>query len=241
MRKRVFVLGSFASAVHAQWMSPHGEEIVKSIPVASEPHIFWNGDDADKVISQIRIPRPAGSLRPAASQFNGQAGLALDQFILAPLHLKRKDAWLCNLVPHATINSTQKKAIEKSYSPLVPKLGLPVPTIKPAPKILADDARRKTILEEINKSKAGLLILLGDEPLEWFLRHFTKLPKKLAYFDAYGRLYPVQTEELKLTVLPLAHPRQVANQGTSADRWVVSHQAWMRRAGTSRLAESFSA
>jgi len=239
-RKRVFVLGVYASAVHAQWTAPDGKEIVKALAVASEPYIFWNGDGAEEIIAKIKVPKALGKLQRADAQFNGQSGIALDQYILEPLGLKRKDAWLCDLVPHSCINSSQQKAIERAYMPLTAKHGLPIPSVPPVPVVLADDARRQAIISELRQSKTGLMILLGDESLEWFLRHFTGLPKRLAHFKGYGRLYPVQMEGMKLTVLPLAHPRQVAKQGTSSDRWYLAHQTWMRIAAASRLAESLS-
>ena len=44
--KKVFVLGVYASAVHAIWYSPEGKILCKALAVASEPEIFWNGENA---------------------------------------------------------------------------------------------------------------------------------------------------------------------------------------------------
>ena len=35
--KKVFVLGVYASAVHARWIGPEGRDVVKALAVASEP------------------------------------------------------------------------------------------------------------------------------------------------------------------------------------------------------------
>lgn len=51
-----------------------------------------------------------------------------------------------------------------------------------------------------------MLILLGDEPLRWFLGYFTSLPKRLADFKEYGHPHSTEIHGLKLGALPLAHP-----------------------------------
>ena len=48
--KGVFVLGVYASAVHARWVDARGKQIVSDLAVASEPEIFWRGDGAEKII-----------------------------------------------------------------------------------------------------------------------------------------------------------------------------------------------
>ena len=44
--KKVFVLGVYASAVHARW-TRGGAVICQALAVASEPRIFWDGDPAE--------------------------------------------------------------------------------------------------------------------------------------------------------------------------------------------------
>ena len=44
--KRVFVLGVYASAVHARWVADDGKTIINALGVASEPEIFWRGEEA---------------------------------------------------------------------------------------------------------------------------------------------------------------------------------------------------
>ena len=47
---KVFVLGVYASAVHARWVNPDGTTRVRALAVASEPSIFWAGDDDARII-----------------------------------------------------------------------------------------------------------------------------------------------------------------------------------------------
>jgi hypothetical protein len=93
--KKDFVLGVYASAVHAVWRDTKGKVLVKALAVASEPEIFWNGDGAEKIIRRIQLPDGVGTLAVAAKQFNGPSGQALDTHILEPLGLTRDDVWLC--------------------------------------------------------------------------------------------------------------------------------------------------
>lgn len=226
--KRIFILGVYASAVHARWVGPDNREIVRALAIASEPRIFWRGDrtEAETIISKIKIPPQVGRLFPADDSLNGPSGRALDDHILKPLALQRKDTWLCDLVPHSCMNSGQKKAIHDHYLPLAPLHGLPVPSVPEVPDELTDDVRRKAILRELQDSKARTLILLGDEPLKWFLRFFTDSPKRLAQFMPYGLLKRYNIAGRELTVLPLVHPRQAARLGPSSDSWSTKHKVW---------------
>jgi hypothetical protein len=52
--KRLFVLGVYASAVHAQWIGPDGRLLVRALAVASEP-----------VISSGMVLVPTTSLEPS--------------------------------------------------------------------------------------------------------------------------------------------------------------------------------
>ena len=226
--KRVFVLGAYASAVHARWVGPDNREIVRALAVASEPRIFWRGDrvEAETIVSRIKIPAEAGRLFPADEQLNGPSGRALDDHILKPLALQRKEAWLCDLVPHGCMNSGQKKAVEEQYLPVAQRLGLPVPSVPEVPEQLTDEARRQGILHELRASKARLLILLGDEPIKWFLRFFADCPRGLAQFRPYGLINRFDIAGMELGVLPLVHPRQAARLGAASDAWFTKHQVW---------------
>ena len=98
--KKVFVLGVYASAVHARWKIG-SKTICPAMAVASEPRIFWDGnpEEAAEIISRIHLPEGLGTLEPAGSHLNGPSAKVLDEHILAPLGFTRKDAWLCDLLP----------------------------------------------------------------------------------------------------------------------------------------------
>lgn len=206
--KRVFVLGVYASAVHARWIGPDGKHAVKALVVASEPYIFWRGDGAEEIIAGIPVPKELGRLESPGDGLNGPSGVALDDLFLKPLGLTRGDAWLCDLVPHSCVNPAQLKAIERAYIPVAERHGLPAPSTPEVPRILADDSRRKEILAELRESKATVLVLLGDQPIKWFLAHFDTRWKRLADFKPYGALHDATVDGLNIAVLPLAHPRQ---------------------------------
>ena len=84
--KKVFVLGVYASAVHARWKKD-GQIICQALAVASEPRIFWDGDpnEAKQIIDAVAIPPELGTLEPAGRQLNGPSAKVLDENILAPL------------------------------------------------------------------------------------------------------------------------------------------------------------
>ena len=232
-QKEVFILGVYASAVHARWVNADGKTVVNALAVASEPYIFWCGEGADEIIRQIKIPSRLGVLEPARQDFNGPSGLALDSLILEPLQLSRKQTWLCDLVPHSCVNPSQQKAINRAYLTVSRDFNLPIPSVPGIPKNLADNKRRNEILNEIQESGARKLVLLGDKPIHWFLSHFDKRWRKLADFgsdrSSYGIWHRTNLDGVEMEILPLAHPRQIAKLGRSSAVWYDAHQEWLKR------------
>lgn len=70
--KRVFVLGKYASAVHARWIGPEGDQKIRAVAVASEPCIFWKGEGAEEIVTRIPVPIEAGRLVTARAT-NGRS------------------------------------------------------------------------------------------------------------------------------------------------------------------------
>ena len=239
--KRVFVLGVYASAVHAHWKGIDDRTIVRALAIASEPYIFWHGKEAESVIQRIYIPKEVGRLVPASPQYNGPSGIALDELILKPLGLKRDDAWLCDLVPHSCMNPNQAEAIKRHYMPLAQKYHLPLPTVPLVPKMLTDETRREAILGRFREAGSGIIILLGDKPIQWFLKFYDKRWNSLRDFgsdnETYGRLHPARIDGMEVKILPLAHPRQIAKLGQSSRIWYNLHQTWVRNNATKVLSE----
>jgi len=239
--KNVFILGVYASAVHARWISVREKTVVNALAVASEPYIFWRGDDTEEIIQQITIPKELGRLVPAKQEFNGPSGIALDDLILNPLGLERKQAWLCDLVPHSCVNPSQRRAIEREYIPIAKEYNLAQHTVPSVPTQLTNEIRREEILDELIVSGARVLILLGDKPIQWFLSSFTDRWKRLSDFgrdgQSYGQLHYAQIAGKEMKVLPLAHPRQIAKLGQSSADWYECHETW-RKGSAGKIALS---
>lgn len=229
--KKVFVLGVYASAVHARW-TKGSETICAALAVASEPRIFWDGnpEEAAEIIGRIKIPEEVGKLTPAGKNLNGPSAKVLDEHILAPLGFSRKDAWLCDLLPETRLNDNQKKVIDDEYEKRRKEFGLNEVTIPIRPTEFCNSERCQEIVDEIEESKAELLVLLGDIPIQQFLNKvarvgFTSLQE---YHDHYGYGNPtdVVINGKTLKVLPLAHPRQIGGLGFHSKWWKKIHQGW---------------
>ncbi len=230
--KKVFVLGVYASAVHARWIDPNGRNVITALAVASEPSIFWRGSAVGPILEKIDVPKEVGHLEPAAKTLNGPSGRALDELFLDPLGLKRRHAWLCDLVPHSCKNPRQAAAVEKKYMPLVRRGLVPKPRWREVPTILATRSRIKAIETELVESHAPMVVTLGDQPLRWFTRHFGSRARLSTYGkerSSYGRLHSIEVRGRELSLLPLVHPRQAAGLGGHSPEWRKLHAHWAKR------------
>ena len=229
--KKVFVLGVYASAVHARWKK--GTEIIcQALAVASEPRIFWDGniEEAREIIGRIHIPEELGTLEPAGSHLNGPSAKVLDEHILAPLGFTRKDAWLCDLLPETRLNPSQVKVLENKYEPLIEQYNLNPVSIRKRPTVFCDQERSEEILAEIEESQANLLVLLGDIPIQQFLNRvadvdYTSL-QDYANKYGYGNRSKATINGRIIEVLPLAHPRQIGALGAHSEKWNKAHMDW---------------
>jgi uracil-DNA glycosylase len=231
-QKECFILGVYASAVHAKWIGPDNKEKVKALAVASEPEIFWKGDpkEAAEIISKIKIPSGVGRLEVASQTYNGPSGSVLDECYLRPLGLTRDDVWLCDLLPYSRLNPEQLSAIKREYEPLENKFNLPKVTIEKVPTRFCDEARRNEIVEELKESGAKKIILLGDIPIKEFADYFlTPKRRKLSAFEEYGVFHDIQIENETYQILPLVHPRQAGKLGRASHSWFNKHQDWIAR------------
>ncbi len=233
--KDVFVLGVYASAVHARWVDEDGKESIKAVAVASEPEIFWSGAGAEEIVAGIELPAGTGRLEAADPQFNGPSGRALDERFLSPLGIVRGAAWLCDLLPESRCNPSQAEALRRAYAPLQHRL--PTYSWPGVPTTLADERRVSEIADELSRSKARLLVTLGDLPLRFFARRFGAHGALRAYGTTeteYGRPIPIAVNGHRCELLPLAHPRQVASLGRSSQGWGKLHRAWVERRSAHR-------
>ena len=232
--KKVFVLGVYASAVHARWKR-NGETVCPALAVASEPRIFWDGneEEAREIIGRIKIPAELGTLSPAGKNLNGPSAKVLDEHILKPLGFKRSDAWLCDLLPETRINDNQMKVIKEEYNPKIDEFGLNKVNIPERGDVFADKERCNEILRELEESDARLLVLLGDIPIKQFLNVVADVPYSSLqeYVDLYGYGKPtdVTIQGRTIKVLPLAHPRQIGGLGFHSKNWHKMHQDWEKK------------
>ena len=236
--KEVFILGVYASAVHARWVRPNGEKGIAAVAVASELCIFWRADNdmgkeerqiIEQVNATISQPESVGKLVPPAKGMNGPSGRALDEKILKPLGFIRDEAWLCDLVPRSCRNPRQDEALHRpgGYCSIMAKYGLPEPNWPPVPPVLADDQRRQEILAELDESQSRLLVLLGDQPIRWFLSAFEPRFERLDDFKPYGERQSVSIDHRCMEVVALVHPRQAAQLGRYSKEWFNRHQDWV--------------
>ena len=229
--KKVFVLGVYASAVHARWS---GDAVPRPtvLAVASEPRIFWDGnpEEAAEIISRIKLPEGAGTLKPAGKNLNGPSAKVLDEHILLPLGYTRKDAWLCDLLPESRLNKNQVKALKETYMKVKEKFGLNDITVPERPYVFCDKKRCGEIVAEIEESKADMLVLLGDIPIKQFLNVVAEVDYNslLEYKNQYG--YGISTDAVikgkSYKILPLAHPRQIGALGGHSEGWYNEHKKW---------------
>ncbi len=232
--KKVFVLGVYASAMHARWLGPDGKTRIMAMAVASEPYIFWRGDGVEEIITRIHVPEGAGKLVPAAANLNGPSGNTLDEAFIEPLGLTRDDCWLCDIYPHSCLNAKQLAALEREYFPIAAEYGLPTPCMPPEPKTDPGAERGVEILAELEESGADTIVLLGDLPIKWWLRHFTqKKWKSLADFgtspETYGQRIPATINGKRYDLIPLVHPRQAGRLGAHSGHWANTHAEWIKR------------
>lgn len=229
--KEIFILGVYASAVHAKWVSPDGKEKVRALAVASEPEIFWRGDGAGAIVSEVEIHPELGTLSAADDNFNGPSGKALDEHHIQPLGLERDDVWLCDIYPHTHLNPNQQKAIREKYLPLVDEYSMPVPNIPNPPTKSPGENRISEIISEIVEAKSKIIILLGDMPIIWFLSRFDPPFRRLSSIGkdlrSYGELHTLAIADHRFEVLPLVHPRVAGGLGPAPPEWRKLHKQWV--------------
>lgn len=257
--KPIFILGVYASAVHARWFLPGtSRPVVQALAVASEPAIFWTGDEAEarQIIAGIPVPPSMGRLEPADGRYNGPSGRVLNEMILAPLgpqRWSRANAWLADIVPTTLLNDSQRDALSAHYDPFVAAGVAPSVTCRPAGRLAVDERRRREIACEIDDSSAKIIIILGDQPIRHFLRPLGAPWKRLSDLGAtpesYGRRrrvtlqrWPGADAEVsrEIEVVAVAHPRQIGGLGKTSRGpvdWAALHAHWMQQVAPTLLGD----
>ncbi len=232
-QKRVFLLGYYASSVHAKWISKDNQVLVKDLPVASEPGLFWTGDECESIISRVKIPSELGVLLPPDKSLNGALGRILDTKVLAPLKLGRSEVRFCNLVPYSQVYLSQRRFIAEVYLPLKMDHCLPMPNIPDFKTAeFRSSTRIKEITEELELTEPELLITLGDEPLDYFMRkvstcRYRSIKEFLHDGHTYGDQITITLNGANYQLLPLCHPRQLEESHKLSQFWNELHDTWL--------------
>ncbi|MBE6105658.1 hypothetical protein [Anaerovibrio lipolyticus] len=237
--KKVFVLGVYASAVHAKWVDKNGKQVCPSLAVASEPRIFWDGnnEEAQAIIDKIKIPSELGHLELPDENLNGPSARALENEILAPLGFKREDAWLCDLLPESRLNPKQVYAIWKNYKPYLDEdkgIELNNVTIPAVPDTFCDKERVEEITKELLESQAEWLILLGDKPIKQYLKKVVKMTndiwnnlKECVEINGYGTIIEMEIAGKMIKVVPMVHPHHIIPVEPYSPQWHDTHMKWV--------------
>ena len=135
----------------------------------------------------------------------------------------------------AGMQKTGRKADKhkEKYEPLIKSYGLNPVTIPPRPTVFCDQKRSEEILLELEESHAELLILLGDIPIQQFLKkvadiNYTTLQEYVNIYG-YGNITATVVNNRNISVLPLAHPRQIGALGAHSEKWYITHQNWEKK------------
>ena len=101
------------------------------------------------------------------------------------------------------------------------------------PSFLLVPYNPEEIVDELMQSQAELLVLLGDIPIEQFLRRVSDVPYRTLqeYVDLYGYGNPSDAviHGRHIRVLPFAHPRQIGALGAHSERWHKAHEEWEQK------------
>jgi uracil-DNA glycosylase len=230
-KAKAFVVGVYASAVHARWIGPDGKEACKALAVSSEPCSFWDGTGADAIIADLQktVPSDMGRLEVPARQFNGPSGGTLLEMYLAPLGLRPAECWITDLHDRYFLSPGNEKAVAR-YEKLrneVRSAAPPAALPQRPERVIPTKERLTRLRDELGDSGARLVITLGNEPLRPLLGNSAR---KLS-LEGYGQPEGVEVFGQRVRVLRLCHPRQAGGLGTSSESWAGAHTAWVKRAG----------
>jgi hypothetical protein len=229
-KAKAFVVGVYASAVHARWIGPDGKEACKALAVSSEPCSFWDGTGADAIIADIQktVSSDMGRLEVPARQFNGSSGTTLLEMYLGPLGLTPAECWITDLHDRYFLSPGNEKAVAR-YEKLREEVRSTVPpaVLPQRPVRVVPTQERLTRLRgELRESGARLIITLGNEPIRPLLGNRAR---KLS-LDGYGVPDELEMFGQRVRVLKLCHPRQAGGLGTSSESWAGAHASWAKRA-----------
>jgi hypothetical protein len=229
--KPVFVLGLNGSAIFARFISKDRSIIIHNIPVDNEPFLFWNGglNDARNIVSEIKVSKNIGRLATEAKSINGITGRIFDKYYLQPLKLNRELVWICNFVPHYIATKSEVKSIKK-YNKISGTYSLPkaeLPTKKVWQKFITE-TRTKEVLEELFRSKAEIIVTLGQQPIKLLLQQYDINIQKFFTVENYGFVSETEIESVKYKIIALYHPRQLLKEKNVDSKIGLLHYDWIK-------------
>ncbi|HSL88497.1 MAG TPA: hypothetical protein VK870_04285 [Ignavibacteriaceae bacterium] len=229
--KKYFVIGSYASAVHSSWYDKSGKLISRALAVANEPDILWAGNsfEAMSIINRVNCPPDAGRLSDPGKRINGGVGRLFYVEILKPLNILRSDVWFTLLIPFTVANKGQRKSLNR-YKRVCGQFNLPESSILPSniKSSLITEQRIKEILNELEESKAEVIITLGDLPIYHFIRLFDSSKVNLSLFSKYGVINTIEINNKIYKLLPVYHPKSGENIGSYTERLRQIHNDWKK-------------
>lgn len=98
------------------------------------------------------------------------------------------------------------------------------------PNTYCDRKRCGEITDELLRSEANLLVLLGDLPIKQYLNAVSdaSFHSLQEFTDLYGYGNPAEVNIAgkRIKALPLAHPRQIGALGSHSEKWHDLHRQW---------------
>jgi len=227
-----FLLGAYPSAFHIQWVPPEGGgRAVRALAVDNEPEPFWTGRDEQERLgvwlTQVGWGPKLGEALPAGD-LNGSSGVKVEQEILRPLGLDRKDTLLTDCLDTYHLSEGMSKAIGEVYEPLARRLDLPSVDLPkhPGEREIVQQAQKDRLAVELQQAEPEVVITLGRAALE-VLNGLVEAeaPARLAAEVTYGAPIDIRVSGRPAKWYPLVHP------GQQAERWRTVHGEWMDRLG----------
>lgn len=250
----MFVLGVYPSALHVRWTLPswwRGEQrVVGALAVADEPTVFWDGADADELVSAwtasvgFRHGNGSGDWGQVTAAGNGTSGRPVRDRVLRPLGVEVDDTWFADSVDRFFIkrggaSRQQGDVIDAVYQPFAVEAGLPIASIpaRPTPTRLVDIAtseHRERLRRELMEASAPLVVTLGEEARQVMIGvvddasgpPLQPLDRRSLRPDLYGEAGMVRVDDTQAAWYSVVHP------GNRDRAWCRLHDGWiLRRTG----------
>ena len=236
-KKKVFVLGAYPSAFHVTWAPPLPYEEIQALAVDNEPEPFWNGRDERELFAAWKRavgfePGHWGKVEPAGP-LNGASGRKLDDNVLAPLGVRRGEAWVTDCLETYRSSVDAAARLSDSYDPFARFRGLPASFVfsRPSENAVVQEAlafQKERLKAELEAAAPELIITLGNAALR-VMDRLVEAPRGVAVPSQlsaqsldYGRRLAVRHGGRLVEWLPLAHPGTPKVYRRAHEDWVAA-------------------